>query len=111
MLLSRGKRTLPDLTREREGVKIDKAYRELSKQAFLIWIRIAVIPESDLVGMGVAGMARELGYSKKAMWTIVQELRNKGYISYVASSVGRHKVEISLVKRPLIVGHTAFIVV
>lgn len=90
-----------------DGITIAKAYSQLPRTAFALWIRMAVHPTHELETLGMYKLAKQFGYSRRTFYDQVQVLRNFGYIRY-ATVQGRTS-QIRLTKRPLLVGVDQFI--
>jgi len=86
----------------REFETIESAYRELTRPAFAVWIRMMVIPERFFL-KGRNKMAKKLGYSEPGADPVFRELSRKGYLK-LESSGPFVPVKITLVKRLILKG-------
>lgn len=62
-------------------VELGKAFDELTAQAFAVWLRIA--GEREACAEGRRALAEITSYSQRRVGEILQELENKGYVSFV----------------------------
>jgi len=58
------------------------AYKELSRTAFAVWVRLMASSEEEL-GMGRRKLAIHLDYGKNQCNVLLRELRDKGFISMI----------------------------
>lgn len=91
------------------AVKLDAAYDDLTRQAFAVWVRMMVEPESALNGLGVEGLARKFSYKQRAFFEVLRQLRDKGYIRIVSAARPGKPAAILIAKRPLLVGRDHFV--
>jgi hypothetical protein len=92
---------------ESEGYAIDHAWRDLSRNAFAVWIRLMLEPRRSL-SLGIKPLARRLAVDHKQLSSYLKELRNKGYLRIIK---GAHPspASIVIVRRAMLVGLTQFI--
>jgi hypothetical protein len=101
-------RTLRKLYEETDCPTIEQAYDELTREAFSVWIRLMVVSSSDLRN-GKKDLSKICNYSLNRFYTIMKELYNKGYVSYIKPSRLGTKHTVLLKKRALISGRNHFI--
>lgn len=94
--------------KEWSAVKIADAYAELSKEAFSVWIRMAVESDRILAG-GLGRMAETFGYRERGFREILRQLRNAGYIRITTPPHGGIPAPLHISRRPLLVGHDRFV--
>lgn len=89
-----------------EPTTIQTAYKELSKTAFSVWIRLMVADEKELIGRD--NIEEAIGFSQMQTTRILQELRRKGYVESIRK--GNHgKVNLRVRRRALLSGKNSFI--
>ena len=87
---------------------IEEAFKELSRRAFAVWIRMMVTPPDKL--RGLARMSKMLGCSSRNLRTVLTELRFKNFIELVRLKEGRRGfLEVKLTRRAMLVGADHFI--
>lgn len=90
------------------GVTIEKAYEELSQEAFAVFMRMMVAKPSQLE-KGRNKLAIIFGYSEGRCNVILRELRNKGYIALIKGPYPGTPTKLKLAKRIILSGPTNFI--
>jgi hypothetical protein len=90
-------------------VSIPDAYQELSRGAFAVWVRMALVPDEDLA-KGRAALARTCGYSPAQMNRVLAELQRKKYVAVDNPGAVGAPARLRTPKRPLIVScHNRFV--
>lgn len=85
----------------KESAGIDEAYRELTRQAFAVWVRLMTIPHEELE-KGQTNLARILGFKFPQKIAPVKELARKGYIKTIKN--GCRPMKIVIIKRLVLKG-------
>lgn len=88
--------------------KLDEAYQDLSREAFAVWLRMAVDPKSVLEHSGVNNLAVRYRYKRRGFFDILRQLRNKGYVRFSTPPRG-DPVSVYIVRRPMLVGVDHFV--
>lgn len=91
-----------------EGITLADAYQDLTREAFAVWVRMMVEPETVLEGTGINKLSKTFQYGRRSFWTILQQLRNKGYIRFATPAPGS-PAAIHITKRPMLVGRDHFL--
>lgn len=90
------------------GITIEKAYEELSQEAFAVFMRMMVTKPSQLK-KGRNKLAILLGYSEGRCNVILRELKNKGYITLIKGPYPGTPTTLKLAKRVILSGPSNFI--
>ena len=96
------------LYEDTDHATIEQAYDELSREALCIWMRLMVMSPNELQS-GKKALSKVCNYSLNRFYSIMKELYNKGYVSYVKHKRLGTKHVILLKKRALISGRNSFI--
>ena len=83
---------------ETAAMPVENALTELSPELFKLWIRLMLVPRSDLV-RGIAHLARIVGMTYAKLQCRIEGLHALGYLRLITTEV----IEIHIVKRCLIV--------
>ena len=86
---------------------IEKAYDDLSQQAFAVWIRLAVTTNKELIDRKT--ISKVLRYSLSQTNVVLTELRRKGYIKLESRANPGRRSKFIFRKRTIISGETRFI--
>jgi len=99
--------TAKHLVPESEGFALDHAWRELTRDAFALWIRLMLEPKRAL-NAGCKSLARRLGMAHRTFMRHLKELRDKGYLRIVSTGARMPSVVI-ITRRAMLVGLSQFI--
>jgi len=86
---------------------ITEAFKELSKSAFAVWIRLMMVPEKQLVNR--IEMAKLLEYSPAQCNSILRELKQKGYLKMIRGSKVGDPTRFVIKRRAIIAGPNQFL--
>lgn len=89
--------------------RLDVAYDNLSRQAFAVWLRMAVEPQKSLASDGIAALAKRFRYQRRSFAKVLQQLRNAGFIRYTTPAEVGERASIQIVKKPVLVGTNQFV--
>ncbi len=94
---------MPHLGRQRghseQAIAIAEAYEELSASAFRAWVRMLACDEEELTGGVEALRANVLHISHTTIWTVLKELKRKGYLRLYKAQGVYHPTCVELRKR------------
>lgn len=96
-------------SKEAKGEKLDKAYQELTRDAFAVWIRMMIIPEIELKTLGIKKLAKIFKYSRPGLYSILKELQNGGYIRIESAQKTGYTTKIYIERKAMILGGNHFI--
>jgi len=89
--------------------RIEKAFNELSQEAFAIWIRLMMASPKQLKS-GRTKLAEMTNYSEGRFSVILKELKNNGYVTIHPGPYPGTPSEIKLTRKALIAGKNHFVI-
>jgi len=91
-----------------DACTIPEGYRELTKTAFAVWVRLHAMTETEL-SAGRKAIASTLGKTTSSANDVFRELRRKGFVGVERADNDRRRAKITLKRRAILKGTDRFI--